>query len=131
MKCTHPNIKYISPGKPYCLTCLMFVAHKARAKSKFGNTRCEADGFKFPSLLERAYYYKYKKQVEDKELKYFLMQVPFHLPGAIKYYADFMLVANDDKITYVDVKGVETQVFINKKKQVEAIYNVKITIERK
>lgn len=62
------------------------------------------------------------------EVLFFLKQTPFHLPGKIKYLCDFMVFWKDGNITFEDVKGMRTRSFIDKKKQVEEIYQpVKIT----
>lgn len=50
------------------------------------------------------------------------MQVPFHLPGNVIYRVDFMEFHNDGTVHFVDVKGMETNTFILKKKQVEELY---------
>lgn len=129
MTCDHPKINYLEDGKAFCLKCLKFVEKKKpKGKSKFGNKRCEADSFKFDSMLERSYYYKLKKDREDGKIKYFLMQVPLHLPANIKYIADFMTVDYDNKINYIDVKGVETDVFKLKKKLVKEYYGIDIKV---
>jgi len=54
------------------------------------------------------------------------MQVPIQLPGGVKYLVDFMIIYPDGKVEYIDVKGVKTSVYIIKKKQVEALYPIKI-----
>ena len=57
-----------------------------------------------------------------------LLQVPFHLPGGTIYRADFMEFWDDGEVRIVDVKGVETEAFKIKKREVEAIYPVNITV---
>lgn len=60
----------------------------------------------------------------------FLMQVPFHLPGGIVYKLDFLVFWegwDSGNITWEDVKGMKTAVYKIKKKQVEALYGIKIT----
>jgi len=47
----------------------------------------------------------------------------------VKYRVEFMEVWSDGRVRYVDVKGVRTQVYIMKKKQVEALYPVVIEEE--
>jgi hypothetical protein len=89
------------------------------------------DGIRFPSKLEGRYYQTLKLRLLANDIKYFLTQVPFRLPGGIKYVCDFMIVENDNSIRYVDTKGVETATFKLKKKQVEALYPVKIEIVKR
>lgn len=38
----------------------------------------------------------------------FLRQVPFHLPGGVKYLADFVVFTASGVVEVVDVKGVRT-----------------------
>lgn len=61
-------------------------------------------------------------------ISYWLPQQPrWPLPGGVVYVSDFMTVA-DGKCEYFDVKGRDTQVSINKRKQVRAIFGVEIRI---
>jgi hypothetical protein len=55
-----------------------------------------------------------------------LRQVPCDLPGNVKYRVDFLEFYPDGSVRFVDVKGMETPSFIMKKKQVEALYPVRI-----
>lgn len=49
-------------------------------------------------------------------------QVPFHLPGNVKYVCDFMVFWANGEITFEDVKGFKTAIYIAKKKMVEDLY---------
>lgn len=89
------------------------------------------DGIRFPSKLEAAYYSQLKIRLQTNDIKYFLRQIPFDLPGGIKYYCDFMILENDNSIRYIDTKGIETATFKLKKKQVEALYPIAIEIVKK
>jgi hypothetical protein len=65
------------------------------------------------------------------EVLWFLCQVPFRLPGHITYRADFLVVWKDFRFPQVeDCKGFMTQVSALKIKQVEAIYNITVTLIR-
>lgn len=106
-------------------------------KHKYNAIRCETkDGIKFPSKLEREYYDRLVKALENKEIHYFLQQVPFRLPGNVKYFVDFVVIRREDceypyehdHVEYIDVKGKMTPMSILKIKQVEALYPVKIKI---
>jgi len=98
--------------------------NKYKAKPTF------VDNIRFPSKLEARKYEQLKMLRESGQIKYFLRQVPFDIPKA-KYFCDFMVVHSDDRIEYIDSKGVETPVFKLKKKQVEALYPVKINVVKK
>lgn len=95
-------------------------------KHKFHAKPCEIDDIKFSSKLEAAYYRKLSILQASGEVLFFLMQVPFGLPGNIKYRCDFQIFWKDGTITFVDVKGVDTPVSKIKRQQVEALYPVKI-----
>jgi hypothetical protein len=58
---------------------------------------------------------------------FFLRQVPFHLPGNVKYYCDFQVFWVDGNITFEDVKGMKTDIYILKKKLVEQTYPITLT----
>jgi len=103
--------------------------HKPR--HKFRAVPVAYDGIKFSSTLEANYYVELKKRVALGEVLFFLRQVPFHLPGNVKYIVDFQEFHTDGSCHFVDTKGVETPEFIMKKKQVEALYPVTIEIVKK
>ena len=56
------------------------------------------------------------------------MQVPFYLPGPVKYLLDFMEFWADGTIKFIDVKGRDTQVSKIKRKMVEEIYDITIDL---
>lgn len=94
--------------------------------SKFAAVICEADGIKFRSKKERRRYLELMALRHSGDVRYFLMQVPFRLPGNTKYLLDFLVFWKDGEVTHEDVKGMKTAMFIMKKKQVEALYPVRI-----
>lgn len=102
----------------------------AKRGSKYGAKSTEVDGIRFDSKAEARYYGKLKAQVAAGELAYFLRQVSIYLPGKTRYVVDFMEVFHDGRIRYVDVKGVQTQMFRLKKRQVEALYPITIEVEK-
>ncbi len=58
----------------------------------------------------------------------FLRQVPFHLPGGVRYVVDFQEFHADGTIHFIDVKGMQTAEFKMKKKMVENLYPVEIEV---
>jgi hypothetical protein len=100
-------------------------------KHKFGAVRTERDGISFSSKLEAAYYDKLKLFQSAGQVLFFLRQVPFHLPGGVRYVVDFQVFYTDGSIEFVDVKGMETPEFITKKKLVEALYPIEISVVKK
>ena len=55
-----------------------------------------------------------------------MMQVPFMLPGAVRYRVDFCEFRSDETVHFIDVKGHRTADYIMKKKMVEDLYPVVI-----
>ena len=117
-----------APAKPSGVT--VADMDKPPRRSKYGNTRVEIDGIKFDSKHEASVYYDLLLRVRAGELKSVLRQVPFDLPGGIKYYADFVTITPDMRIEGVyDAKSEATRknrVYINKKKQMKACWGIEI-----
>lgn len=101
---------------------------KKRIRHKYGAVRTETDGIKFASKKEARYYSALKLRVAAGEVLFFLRQVPFHLPGGVRYVVDFQEFHSDGTVRFVDVKGMETASFKAKKRMVEEIYKP-VTIE--
>jgi hypothetical protein len=102
------------------------TAQERPKENKFRNVICSADGIKFRSKKER------KRYIELEVMKnlgecWFLMQVPFRLPGNTKYVLDFMVYWKNGTTTFEDTKGKRTPMYIMKKKQVEELYPIRIT----
>ena len=98
-------------------------------KHKFHAKPTQIAGIKFASKKEAKYYSKLLLRKKAKEVIFFLRQVPFYLPGGVKYVCDFQEFWTDGTVHFVDVKGFRTPMYKAKKKIVESIYP--ITIEEK
>ena len=99
--------------------------HKFKAKQTI------RDGIKFPSKLEALYYDHLNLLIKAGEVVFFLRQVPFYLPGGVKYVVDYQVFYTDGTVAFIDVKGLETRAFIDKKKMVESIYPIEIVVVKK
>lgn len=95
-------------------------------RHKFGAKRTELDGIKFASKKEATYYQSLNLTIKSGKLLFFLRQVPFHLPGGVKYVCDFMEFWEDGEVRVVDVKGMRTPAYKAKKRMVEALYPITI-----
>jgi len=95
-------------------------------RHKFSAKQTECDGIKFSSKKEAAYYQQLKLAQKSGALVFFLRQVPFHLPGGVKYVVDFVEFWADGVVRFVDVKGMRMAAYIAKKKMVEALYPIEI-----
>src|SRR5699024_6486395 len=106
---------------------------QAPKRSKYGNRAVVIDGIRFQSRAEGAYYEELKLRRAAGELvpPYFLLQVPFRLPGNITYRVDFVEFPADGTVGFIDVKGVLTKTTLNKLKQVRALYDVTVRCVRK
>ena len=102
-----------------------------RFKHKFNAQRTELDGIKFASKKEANYYAGLKLRQAAGLVLFFLRQVPFHLPGNIRYVVDFAeFLADEDgeggEVRFVDVKGFKTDMYKLKVKQVKDCFGVTI-----
>jgi len=95
-------------------------------RHKFKAVRSESDGFKFASKKELRRYLELKMLRARGQVLFFLMQVPFHLVAGVKYICDFQVFWANGDITFEDVKGMKTAMYILKKKQVEELYPIKL-----
>jgi hypothetical protein len=105
--------------------------------AKYRNVAVYVDGYRFDSKLEARRYAQLKQLQAAGEVKWFICQVPFRLPGGIVYRADFLVVWRrypgvglDEYIGIEDCKGFMTSVADLKIKQVEAIYGIKVNLIR-
>lgn len=111
--------------------------------SKYNAKKVEIDGIKFDSKAEGEYYLHLKQQVTERQIlgferqKRMLLQEGFSVEGVkgkirpIFYVVDFIITENDGTLTYIDVKGVETDVFRLKKKLFMKRYNTALLKAKK
>lgn len=97
-----------------------------KKENKYRNKEVVVDGIRFQSIKESNYYLDLLLAKKSGELINFYMQVPFKLPGKTKYILDFLEVWKGDVIRHIDTKGVKTQMFALKKRQVEELYEIEI-----
>lgn len=107
------------------------LRQKKIQRHKFGAVSCERDQKKFPSRLERRYYDQLKIRQSSGEVIFFLRQVPFDLPGGVKYVCDFQVFLVDGTVEFIDTKGRDTAMSLAKRKMVEDLYPVEIKIVSK
>lgn len=95
-------------------------------KHKFNAQRTEVNGESFASKREARYYEQLRLAIRSGDLLFTLRQVPFHLPGGVVYRCDFAEFWKNGEVRFTDVKGYRTREYLNKKKQVEALYPIQI-----
>lgn len=101
------------------------IKHKFKAKS------VKDDGFHFSSKLEHKYYQELILRQKSGEVIFFLRQVPFHLCNGLKMVIDYAEFLSDGSVRFVEIKGVETPLYIAKRKILEELYPVKLEIIKK
>ena len=104
----------------------MVILHQKM--NKYNAQKTKVDGITFDSKKEANYYCTLKLRQRAGEIKYFLRQIPFDLPGGVKYRCDFVEFWTNGDVKFIDVKGVETKEFKLKKKMVESLYPVIIEV---
>jgi len=115
------------------------VVNKTKS-SKFNNVKSEIDGHTFDSNKEAEFYGSLKIKKNAGLIKDFKIQVQYDIlvnnVHIAYYYLDFQIENNDGSFEYIDIKGkdkksnkfIKTGVFALKKRLVEAIYHIKITM---
>lgn len=100
--------------------------NQVRKPSKYNNKKVVINGHKFDSEKEGNYYLYLLSEQQADRVTMFLMQVPIALPGGVKYIIDFVVFRADGTVEWIDVKGVRTEMYMLKKRQVEEIYPLTI-----
>jgi len=115
------------------------IVNKSKS-SKFNNVKVDIDGHNFDSKKEAEFYGQLKIKKNAGLIKDFQMQVRYDIiVNSImigKYFLDFLIENNDGSIEYIDIKGkdsktnkfIKTGVFALKKRLVEAIYGINISM---
>lgn len=107
---------------------------KSDKDNKFHAKITEAEGIKFSSKKEARVFRELQARQHMKDIKFFLMQVPFLLPGVAdngkrtRHYLDFMAIRTDGQIEYIEVKGRDLPMGKLKRRMVEELYNIKIQV---
>lgn len=97
-------------------------------RHKFNAKRTERNGRRYDSKAEANYAAQLELRQRAGDVLFWLEHVPFKLPGNTKYVVDFVVFEAVGDVRFIDVKGVETPMFVMKKKQVEEIYPVTIEV---
>jgi hypothetical protein len=100
----------------------------APKRRKYGNQITTVDGIRFDSKREARYYEQLKLRRAAGEVRFWLRQVPVHLPGGTKYVLDFVVFLTSGDCQFVDVKGRETKEFRIKRREVEHHYPFRILL---
>lgn len=101
-------------------------AAPVKKPSKMHNVRTELDGKMYASKKEANRAAELKLLLAGKEVVEFFEQVPFLLPGGIKYKADFVVLWADGHWTVEDTKGFLTTEYKLKKKLMRETRGIEI-----
>ena len=107
------------------------AASRRQVRHKFHAKPTTTNNIKFASKAEAKYYRELLLRQKAGEVLFFLRQVPMHFPGGTVYRVDFQEFHADGTVHFVDVKGMETEVFKLKKREVEALYPVEIEVVKR
>lgn len=102
-----------------------------RHRHKFGAVATMRDGMRFDSKLEARVYDRLRLAQEAGEVVFFLRQVPFHMPGGVRLVVDFQVFWANERVSFIDAKGMETESFKAKRRIVEATYPIEIEVWKK
>lgn len=97
-------------------------------KSKYSAQRAYVNEIGFDSKAEAKRYVELLALQACGEVIRIHRQVMFDLPGKTVYKVDFQVFWADGRVTYEDVKGVRTENFQLKRRQVRSIYGVEIQV---
>jgi hypothetical protein len=113
---------------------------KTNKSNKYNNLKVVIDGYTFDSKKEAEFYGSLKLKKQAGFIKDFKMQVKYEIKinniHIANYFMDFEITNNDESVDYVDIKAkdkktnkfIKTGVFALKKRLVEAIYGIKISM---
>jgi hypothetical protein len=99
-----------------------------KVRHKYGAKSTEVDNIKFHSKKEARYYQALKLRQIAGEVLFFLRQVPFDLPGNVKYRLDFLEFHSDGTVHAIEVKGLDLPMGKLKIKQVQDLYPIEIEV---
>lgn len=109
-----------------------WTADQAAKPAKYRNKKTEytsIQGFTrvYDSKREARYAAELDAEIDAGICQWWLPQVRIPLPGGVTYVADF-LVRRCTGVTFVDVKGKDTQASINKRKQAKALFGITVEV---
>lgn len=96
--------------------------------NKYGARATVVDGIRFASKAEGKFYSLLEFQKRQGDVKFYLRQVPLHLPGGTRLVLDFVIFHTDGRIRWVDVKGRETDAFKIKRREIQHHYPITIEL---
>ncbi len=102
------------------------MATPSKKRSKYGNEKTVVDGIPFDSKREAGRYGELKMLLAAGQIRGFVRQQPFPLPGGKFYKADFVILENDGRYTVEDAKGFQTDEYKSKRRQMREYLGIMI-----
>lgn len=99
-----------------------------RVRHKFNAKRTKVGERTYASKAEARYAVALEHRKRAGEVLFALEQVPIRLPGGTKYVVDFLVFEASGDVRFIDVKGVQTDAFKIKKREIEALYPFEIEV---
>jgi len=99
-----------------------------KKQSKYHSRRTFYNGRWYHSKKEAQYAEYLNAQVNTGEIKFWLSQIAFHLPGKTKYLLDFMVFMLDGTTKFIEVKGFETKLGLIKRRQCEELFGISVEV---
>lgn len=131
IKCFACEKEFISNSGSKNQYCSIECVLKKKKKNKYKAEQTYVDGYRFDSIKESEYYKKLKLRKRAGDIKYFLRQVPLHLSPEVTYRIDFLVIDNEDRVSYVEVKGCMTSTAKAKISLAEQLFDININIVNK
>jgi hypothetical protein len=101
-----------------------------KPRHKFNARPTVRNGVRYASKAEARYAAALENRKRAGEVLFALEQVPIRLPGGTKYVVDFLVFEASGDVRFIDVKGVQTDAFKIKKREIEALYPFEIEVVR-
>lgn len=95
-------------------------------RHKFNAKVTEHDGIRFASKREAKAYADLMLEKRAGKILFMLRQVAIHLPGGTRLVVDFVPFYADGSVRFLDAKGMETDSFKIKKREIEAVYPITV-----
>lgn len=101
-------------------------AARPKRANKYHNTKTEQDGKMYDSKREAGRARELQLMQAAGEIVSFAEQVPFLLPGGIRYIADFVVLLQDGTYRVEDSKGARTEGYKLKKRLMRECKGIEI-----
>lgn len=95
---------------------------------KYGAREVWVDNIRFGSKLEAGHYEQLKLLKAAGEIRTFLRQVPFSLPGGTRHVVDWMIIRDGQPALFAESKGSDLPMGRLKRKQVKDIHGIDILL---